>query len=609
MNQEQVRAYEKQREHNRKVLHRLLDVILFLATQNLAFRGHRETRFSCMGKTQANEGNFLELIRLLSKYDGVLAKHISTAKRTKLYMSPQIQNDFIRALAQEVESFIVNEVKQAHFYGIILDTTIDISHKDQLSFCLRYVDELLGIHERFLQLKELKASDSASLFQELHKLLECHGLDIKWIRSQSYDGASNMSGKISGLQTRVKEVNSSALYVHCCAHNLNLVLAHSCDDCIEAVTFFGTIQKLYTFITSSHPRLVIFEDAQKELNMPITALQSLSETRWYCKYGAVKSVQFTYPALLIALENIIEREKTPENVGEAKGLLEAISKLEFLVMLELWITILADINSLSVYLQNKSMDVVTAAAKVKSAMEVMKSRRSEDHYKACLDAAVATATSEDVNTQFTAKRVRKRKQMSGEKSRDEPQTDPEQRFRTEVFFKVYDRLIQELDTRFRDFCSTVQYFGCLMPQNLGKKDMFHRLSMAYETDVDMELAQAEYDDFCILYNDMKPEKTIRDLEEMLAWYNEHDLQNVYPHLTLLYRIFGTIAVSSATSERTFSKLRIIKSYLRSTMGQERLSDLTLLSVEREITETLKFDKVIENFSRMTPSGKRNLPLP
>ena len=63
VNQEQIRAHVQQVAHNRKILQRLLDVTLFLARQNLAFRGHKETRFSCMGMAPDNEGNFLELIR------------------------------------------------------------------------------------------------------------------------------------------------------------------------------------------------------------------------------------------------------------------------------------------------------------------------------------------------------------------------------------------------------------------------------------------------------------------------------------------------------------------------------------------------------------------
>ena len=58
-----------------------------------------------------------------------------------------------------------------------------------------------------------------------------------------------MSVHLSGLQTWVKEVNDLAYYVHCCAHKLNLVLAATCSHMTEVVSFFGNIEKLYTFIT------------------------------------------------------------------------------------------------------------------------------------------------------------------------------------------------------------------------------------------------------------------------------------------------------------------------------------------------------------------------
>ncbi|KAJ8048226.1 Zinc finger MYM-type protein 1 [Holothuria leucospilota] len=147
VNEEQLRAHERQVKQNRQVLCRLLDATFYLAKQNLPLRGHRETlpstrqtQYTCGGKVQ-NEGNFLELVKLLSKYDGILANHIATAQMNASYLSPQIQNEFISTLASNVRSSIISEVKSAHYYGVILDSTIDISHVDQFSVCLRYVDE------------------------------------------------------------------------------------------------------------------------------------------------------------------------------------------------------------------------------------------------------------------------------------------------------------------------------------------------------------------------------------------------------------------------------------------------------------------------------------
>lgn len=55
-------------------------------------------------------------------------------------------------------------------------------------------------------------------------------------------------------------------------------------------------------------------------------------------------------------------------------------------------------------------------------------------------------------------------------------------------------------------------------------------------------------------------------------------------------------VTAATCERSFSKLKFIKNYLRSTMGQERLSNLSILSIENEVAGEINFEDVIDEFA-------------
>nr|CAH7712965.1 unnamed protein product [Callosobruchus chinensis] len=64
-------------------------------------------------------------------------------------------------------------------------------------------------------------------------------------------------------------------------------------------------------------------------------------------------------------------------------------------------------------------------------------------------------------------------------------------------------------------------------------------------------------------------------------------------------------VTVASCERSFSKLKLIKTYLRSTMGQERLSGLAILSVEGDIARLLSYENVIKNFA-MRKARKINL---
>lgn len=78
----------------------------------------------------------------------------------------------------------------------------------------------------------------------------------------------------------------------------------------------------------------------------------------------------------------------------------------------------------------------------------------------------------------------------------------------------------------------------------------------------------------------------------------------FPEIIKCYKIAMTIGVSSATAERSFSSLRRIKTYLRSTMTQTHLSDLALLNIERDLSSKL-WDQVDEIVLRFAESHKNS----
>ena len=70
----------------------------------------------------------------------------------------------------------------------------------------------------------------------------------------------------------------------------------------------------------------------------------------------------------------------------------------------------------------------------------------------------------------------------------------------------------------------------------------------------------------------------------------------FPNACIAYRILLTIPITIASAEWTFSKLKLIKSYLRLTMLQERLSGLAILSIEKNILEKIDYKSLINNFA-------------
>ena len=88
-------------------------------------------------------------------------------------------------------------------------------------------------------------------------------------------------------------------------------------------------------------------------------------------------------------------------------------------------------------------------------------------------------------------------------------------------------------------------------------------------------------------------KTMESISDVFK--DLHPLKEAFSTLLRLLQIALTICVSSASCQRSFSALKRIKTYLRSTMHKERLIDLAVLSVEREISHILDLEDIIDKF--------------
>ena len=93
-----------------------------------------------------------------------------------------------------------------------------------------------------------------------------------------------------------------------------------------------------------------------------------------------------------------------------------------------------------------------------------------------------------------------------------------------------------------------------------------------------------------------PKKTPPTAFELLELIHKYSLEETYPNTNVALRLFLTIPVTVASNERSFSKLELIKNYLRSTMGQERLSNMAIISIKSKIAAKLSYDKLIDDFA-------------
>lgn len=585
---------EKQRW--RDVLKRVLSCIKFLASQHLALRGHIE---SLSNEEATNAGNFLSLLKLVAQYDPVLANHLKHATENPgsvSYLSPEIQNEFISILASTVRNQLLSDIRKNKYYGILLDSTPDLGHREQLSEVIRFVDvdfvsKKVTIKESFMGYIEIHAKDAATLERVIVDQLKSDNLPLDDCRSQCYDNASVMAGHISGLQQRICARNQRAVFVNCDNHSLNLAGVHSAKQDALVVTFFGTVESIYLYFSRSTLR---WEELKKAI--PITVKRE-SETRWSARVEAVRAIYEGLNELVELLETLSEdRNQSVDTRTEAERLLANILEFNFLVLLYFWNDILRRIDRVQKRLQDPSMNFKDAASDLE-ALEIQINSMRDDLCDCSVNSAKTRCAEWGVEIQ---RRIRRRRQMPGELARDAGLSAEEEIVR--VLKSVLDRFQQEITTRFIRLNDLNSKFGFLLDvQGLVKNEDLNTLrtncsdlASFYDTDFDGKELFNEICDCKMLLTtrgDALP-STPLDLISFIVSYGD----DIFPNLRIALQILLTIAVSIASCERSFSKLKLILSYLRASMGQERLCDLALLSVEKETLNKIDFDVIIDTFA-------------
>ena len=585
-------SWETTIANNQHYIKTIAEILLFCSRQEIGIRGHRED------KSSRNRGNFLELLDLVAKHDTIIQQKITNTPQNATYTSPQIQNDLLHIMAGIVQRKISTDVRKAGIYSILADETKDCSKKEQLSIVLRYVDlESATIHERFLTYVEAKRMDAEALATYILDTIQQHGLDPSKIISQGYDGASVMSGHCTGVQQRVKQVTPQALYVHCYAHCLNLVLVDTTKTVPQASEFFALMETLYVFISTSKAHTVYIQQ-QNALHpdKPIHQLQKLSDTRWTCRFAAVEAVCTTFDAILATLQCLVEGDDKLKAV-EAKGILLQIKCFKFLITLIMFWRVLFLTKQLSDQLQSPHTDMAKAADLVTATMETLQQFRSDEEwiklYKYVMDVAslhnIEVAPQRSQRQRTMPKRFEDVIVLESTGSRETATTNDN--YKISLYFPVLDAMISELRSRFEDKnVQIMRAIQCCNPNSTHFLDVDSLAPLIESYNLSKDSLSAE----CLIAKRTLNGKNISSISDVLK--EIFPLHVAFPALTKVLQIALTIVVTTAECERSFSCLKRTKCYLRSSMSEQRLIDLAVLSIEQELSKDISLDEVVKKFA-------------
>uniref|UniRef100_A0A3Q2YX22 DUF4371 domain-containing protein n=1 Tax=Hippocampus comes TaxID=109280 RepID=A0A3Q2YX22_HIPCM len=542
---EEASASKERREY----LRRVVAVTHFLGKQGLPFRGHNESTDS------TNRGNFLECMELLKEFDPFLQTY--NPPSNVQYTSATSQNEMVDCCAQEVTSAIVCEMKDSKYYAIMADEARD-GKAEQLAICVRYVSGG-SVKESFLSLSEIKSFDAWTVANELQQQIQNHDVAELTCVAQTYDGAAVMSGFTGGVQAHFRRLHPEAIYVHCYAHELNLVLCHTCKAIPEAVEVFSLLECMYSFFSTSLVHHHKFMEAQVRLGLKKVELVQLSTTRWACQLRSICAVLDALSAILECLSTITS--------PVAVGLRAKLCKFSSIYSLLMFQSLLSVTEGLHKLLEKESLDLADACIYKQAVCDTLKVKRTDAFSTELYSKTKALCHTYNIPEPCVKTRNKQRKMddfvletVAGSRS----EFDNAETLKRDLLFPCVDRMVGELETRF-----------CTVDAELLKGiQACCPKSENFLSDADLTIFAKHYNielrnEEVLVAKNFLARKTETGCgpKDMLSVHNLLD-SDMFPSLKSIIQVALTVPVSSCSCERSVSALHRVHSWLRQTMGQK-----------------------------------------
>ncbi|XP_065658837.1 uncharacterized protein LOC136083370 [Hydra vulgaris] len=366
-----------------------------------------------------------------------------------------LSDELVALMAKKVLQSISNEAKNSKYFGLSVDSTPDISHKNQLCIILRYVDDTtFELIERFIKFVQVEDHSGEKLAEVTINFLDLTlSLDISNCRSQAYDNAPNMSGKY-------KESNN----------------------------VFGIVQQIYNLFSSSYKRRAILKKFSDR------SVKSLSKTRWSARADSVNTIYRNYKDIKDSSNEIAKDLSFDSNSrAKAHNLIGKMDEFEFALQTVFWNTVLNRINLVSKCLQDSKITLDTCSNLYSSLGNFF------DKLVGDYDVIEAEAKKLLPDTDYTIKRQRTNKRFPDESQTPQTKLIPKEAFRTNIFEKSLKILSVNLKEAYQDI---FELFGFLTNLNISHEDLktnFQKIMEQYSEDID----EALYNELFHLHNYIK----------------------------------------------------------------------------------------------------------
>ena len=171
----------------------------------IALQGHQQDKIEFASPPRHNEGNFISILRLLSKCNSDLKEHLLNGPKNARYISKTIQNEILGIAADQIREFYRRCLRKSPHFSIMAD---EVTSHGKESFLEVYHSDFQTKphkHEALVDFCFLTRITGESIAENILKVLENHQINIKNCRGQASDTTSSMSSPRTGVQSHIKK--------------------------------------------------------------------------------------------------------------------------------------------------------------------------------------------------------------------------------------------------------------------------------------------------------------------------------------------------------------------------------------------------------------------
>lgn len=379
-----------------------------------------------------------------------------------------------------------------------------------------------------------------------------------------------MSGKLSGVQKRIQELQPRALYTHCRSHALNLVV-HGCSDVPIVQNTMAFIERVAVFFSAGTRKHKLQDVLQEEGGDGPSRIPLMSDTRWGSRIKTVNAFLSQLGPTHRALQEMESDCTHNLELEKASRLLKTMESFDTVVTSVVAQSVLGYIWPLTIKLQSPKVDLLMAYKEGREDAEVIESLRNDGFSKIYKKAVQLADT---IGVTPVKKRIAGKQQHRG----NAPAESTEDHYRVNLFLPFIDHVTTELRTRFAESTEPALLAALLVPTELPQlsEERQDRLLPWYKEDLPFpDTAKQEIHKWKHHFQNHAGNLPATAKETLQSGF-----LGFYPNIQQMLSLYLTLPVTTCSCERSFSSLWRLKTWLRSTMGDERLSGLALMHVHQ-----------------------------